>query len=304
MLLIVSPWTQAQICLENRNSLNGLGELTTASNTRIYSLYSHHMDPADQDMIQRWITSKVPQGDFAQLARLILRKHSTVLTQKRHELKIMSELHRDKKISWIGIELSQEEVDQFKGQLAEQAQALKKLLVEKGLSATDSDDLTLLIYDSGHYFAAHQSAGAAPLTLIGLEEESSYSASLNSAAKMAEAREAIVDRGLKLKIPKSAISDFDTEISQILGDNSPQVSKKLKKNQARLVSRMPSSEGKALVTNGFKAAQDFVQVSLGRDKEIARKIWAQNLKSGIFIYGRAHQPGISSNLFKLCRQRI
>lgn len=303
-LLLASQNAHSQVCRENRNSLNGLGELSTPMQTKIYSLYSHHMDPADQETIQKWLTAQVPQGDFSQLARLILRKHSSILTQKRHELKVMNELHQEKKISWIGIELSQEEVDQFKSQLTEQAHALKKLLVEKGLSVTDSDDMALLIYDSGHYFVAHRPAGSAPLNLIGLEEEAAYEASLTGAAKMAQAREALVEKSAKLKIPKSALSDFDVQVSQILGDNTPKVSKQLKKNQARLVSRMPSSEGRALVANGFKAAQNFVDVSLNRDEKIARRIWAQSQGSGLFIYGRAHQPGVSSNLFKLCRQKI
>lgn len=300
----LSPLSQAQICRESRNALNGLGEMTTSMNTKIYSLYSQHMDPADQDSVQKWLSAKVPNGDFAQLARLILRKHSAILTQKRHELKVINDLHREKKISWIGIELSQEEVDEFKSELTEQAIALKKLLVEKGLSVTDADDLALLIYDSGHYFVAHRPAGTPALNLVGLEEESSYSASLEGAAKLNESREAIVNRSQALKISRATLSDFDQEVSEILGENSKKNSKHLKKKQARLVSRMPSSEGKALIRKGFKAAQEFVKVSLSRDETISSQIWKNAGSSGLFIYGRAHQPGVSQALLRLCRQRI
>lgn len=304
LLAVLLQISSAQVCRESRNALTGLGEITTPWNSKIYSLYSQHMDPSDQESVQKWLTAKVPGGDFAQLARLILRKHTAILTQKRHELKIINDLHREKKISWIGIELSPIELDQFNSQLTEQASALKDLLVKKGLSVAEADDMTLLIYDSGHYFVAHRPTGSSALQLVALEEEQAYSASLDGAAKLSEAREAIVNRSKVLKIPTSALSDFDQEVSEILGENKRMPASTLKKNQARLVQRMPSSEGKDLIRNGFKAANEFVHVSLGRDEKISDSIWKKAQTSGLFIYGRAHQPGVSEALLRFCRRKI
>ncbi len=301
-LTLNSGWSQ--LCQETRNPRTGLGELTTPWNSQVFSLYSQHMDPGDQESVQKWLTATVPVGDFAQLARLILRKHMAILTQKRHELKIIKDLHREKKISWIGIELSPQELDQFKSQFAEQAQALKKLLFAKGLSKDEADDMALLIYDSGHYFVAHRPVGSPPLNLVGLEEESAYSASLDGAAKLSDAREQIVNRSKVLRIPTSALGDFDHEVSEILGENKRESTGLLKKNQARLVSRMPSSEGRALIKSGFKAANDFVQISLSRDEKISDQIWKNARSSGLFIYGRAHQLGVSEALLRFCRSKI
>lgn len=304
ILLTLSTLSWGQVCKETRNPTTGLGEMTTPWNSRIYSLYGQHMDPSDQESVQKWLTAKVPNGNFAQLARMILRKHSTILAQKRQELKIINELHRDKKISWIGVELSPRDLDLFKYQLTEQAQALGALLEQKGLSKSESDDMALLIYDSGHYFVAHRPSGSAPLHLIGLEEEEAYSASLDGAARLSEAREAIASRSKALKIPTSALSDFDQEVSEILGANKRGPASVLRKSQKRVVARVPSSEGKALLRQGFQAANEFVQVSLGRDEKISTQVWKNAQTSGLFIYGRAHQPGVSETLTKFCRRKI
>lgn len=305
LLLLLPGLCWGQLCQDTRNPLNGLGQMTTAKNTKIYSLYSQHMDPQDQQMVQKWITSKVPIGDFASLARLLLRKHTAILAQKRQELKVLRDLHLENKIHWIGIELSPEELQAFQPEIKEQAVALKSVLVQKGLSATEADDLALLIYDSGHYFVAHQAADSKPLQLIGLEEDASYAASLDQAEKLSQARQNLAAKTHSLKVPNSVVQDFDNEVSEILGENTKRSGPaKLKRSQARLVSRMPSSEGKALMKNSLETAHRFVEVSLQRDQKISEQVWKNSKSSGIFIYGRAHQSGITQSLISWCRRGI
>lgn len=268
------------------------------------AFFSSHLDPVLQEQLQQNVgVSRQPssapnQIHIHNLASKILTSHKTVLEDKKQELSRILTLAKTQKISWVGIELPDTDVQSFAGREKEQRDLFVKKLTSQGLSKNEAEDLALLSYDSVQSAIALEPNLFKNVKRVGLEDETHHQNSLdmaNSIESLRASLEALMPPG---PVSAHSLQKLENEVGYILGEKNQVPTP----DQKRLVDGFPSAETKKLAEERLAAARKLVAIAKSRDQITAKKLAKIGKEPGIFTLGRAHEDGVRNALKKGCFQ--
>lgn len=305
---VVAPLAMAKPCdliYEMARSGGRYVKMELPKGRQLYFLFAPHLDPSLQSELQKHLNRDQPltgNGQvFTTLAREVLKSQKIILESKKIELKTIEELTKIKTLHWLGVELPESDLVEFRGQVVPQRLALNKRLMAAGLTATESRDLALLLYDSVQFWLSESPDRPAKFQWIGVEDEKRHFEALKSAEKIEDLKSALKEYDRQVaKISPESLQNLQDEIGVILG----QKRMLARASDKKIISRFPSSESQEMAAEQMTAARNLVASSLRRDRAVATNLTQKLQGNGLVTMGRAHEESLLQKSVELCKELI
>ena len=243
------------------------------------------------------------KGDYEEtrqnLRIFLVHQRAKVRSEKKDVSVIVSFLSSKPTIKWIGIEASEQEMENklsIKQQLEDYFNMKKVLKDDIKMNGEETDSLLHLMYSAYVIALSKNPELFRSIRFIPIDDSFYKEETLVLIENNRQIRKRIIDRSKRISLP---FSEFE-KIEEVQYGALNKMEKISKQQITTVLSRLSDTELKALVNEYFSSMNTFLENSSKRDKTMAAIVSKQS-GEGLIILGSAHRRGTIEHLLSLCR---